>query len=176
MGEVRIRPVEEWPEENRSALERLAGPDGRVPNVFTTLANHPPLFRRWLGLGDHLLNHSGLTPRTRELVILRTAHNAGSPYEWAHHAEIGRRAGLTGAEITRAATGPDAPGWSEEDRTVLRAVDALCAARDLPDAQWAALSALFAREQVMDLVLTVGFYTMTAMALNAFGVALEDGS
>lgn len=176
MGEVRIHPVDEWPEDAKPWLERLAQPDGRVPNVFGTLANHPPLFRRWLGLGDHLLYHSGLDARTRELVILRTAHNSGSSYEWKHHAEIGRRAGLTGVEIDRAATGPDAPEWTEADRTVLRTVDELHATRDLADATWSALSALFAREQIMDLVMTVGFYTMTAMALNSFRVELEPES
>lgn len=173
-AEVRIHPVDEWPEEARPALERLAGPDGRVPNVFTTLANHPPLFRRWAGLGDQLLNRSSLPARTRELVILRTAHAAGSPYEWAHHAAIGRRVGLSDVEIDRVAAGPDAPDWSDPDRTVLRAVDELHATRVLSDDAWAALSAAFPREQVMELVLTVGFYTMTAMALNSFGVRLED--
>ena len=38
------------------------------------------------------------------------------------------------------------------------------------------LSADLTREQVMDLVMTVGFYTMTAMALNSFGVTLEPGA
>ena len=34
----------------------------------------------------------------------------------------------------------------------------------------------FTTEQVMDLVFTVGQYTMLAMALNSFGVQLEPGA
>lgn len=172
---VRIRPVEHWPDDSRSALERLAGADGRVPHVFTTLANHPPLFRRWLGLGDHLLNRSTLSARTREMIILRTSVRAGSAYEWAHHAVIGRAAGLTGAELSRLAdAAPDADGWSAADRAVLSAVDELHATGTLSDAAWAALDG-WTTQQRMDLVMTAGFYTMTAMALNSFGVAIEPG-
>lgn len=174
--EVRIHPIEEWPDEARRDLERVAGADGRVPNVFTTLANHPSLLHGWMGLGSHLLYRSSLPARTRELVILRTADRAGSPYEWAHHTEIGRTAGLTDAEIARVAAGPDAPDWPDEDRTVLRAVDELHATRSLSGPTWSALSATWSTHQLMDLVMTVGFYTMTAMSLNAFGVPLEPGS
>jgi AhpD family alkylhydroperoxidase len=176
MGEVRITPVEEWPEDVRAALERLAGPDGAVPNVFTTLARHPDLFHRWLGLGNHILNASTLPARTREMIILRTAARTDSEYEWAHHAAIGRRAGLTDDEIARIAAGPDAPGWTDPDLPVLRAVDELRATSRVSDATWTDLARTWETEQLMDIVMTAGFYTMTAMALNTFGVAVEPGA
>ncbi|HEY3684548.1 MAG TPA: carboxymuconolactone decarboxylase family protein [Streptosporangiaceae bacterium] len=174
MGEVRISPVEEWPEDARAALERLAGPDGAVPSVFTTLARHPHLFNRWLGLGNHVLNASTLPARTRELVILRTAARTGAAYEWAHHTVIGRRAGLTDEEIARIASG-EASGWAATDLSVLRAVDELHETSHVSDATWSELARTWEPEQLMDLVMTTGFYTMTAMALNAFGVAVEPG-
>src|SRR5918992_2486175 len=123
----RIPPVAEndWPDDIRPALDRLAGERGRPLNVFRTLANHPRLFLRWLGLGEQLLDHSTLPPRLRELVILRTATLAGSSYEWAHHTVIGRSAGLSEDEIARVREGPDAAGWSDTDLAVLRAVDEL---------------------------------------------------
>ncbi|MFM7119200.1 MAG: carboxymuconolactone decarboxylase family protein, partial [Gammaproteobacteria bacterium] len=44
---------------------------GRVFNIFRTLANHPDLMRRWLVFGNHILGKSTLPARERELVILR---------------------------------------------------------------------------------------------------------
>lgn len=165
----------DWDEAVRPALARLVADDGRVPNVFATFARHPGLFRRWLALGGHLLHESTLPPRVREMVILRTAALAGSRYEWTHHVIIGRAAGLADDEIARIEKGPDDPGWAEADRAVLRAVDELHRDNNLTDQTWSALAGGWRTEQLMDLVMTVGFYTMTAMSLNAFGVELDPG-
>jgi len=37
------------------------------------------------------------------------------------------------------------------------------------------LRAAYTTEQVMDLVFTVGNYTLVSMALNSFGVRLDEG-
>src|SRR5919106_2220273 len=95
----------------------IAGVAGRVtgtgaPNIFLTLGRHPRLFRAWLRFAARLMPF-GRLPRTEtELVILRVAHNCGSEYERNQHVRIGRRVGLSDAEIARVAQGPAAPGWS----------------------------------------------------------------
>ena len=54
---------------------------GTPPHVFTTLARHRRLFRRWLPFAGALMP-GGLLPRAEsELVILRVAHNCDSDYE-----------------------------------------------------------------------------------------------
>src|SRR6478735_1306041 len=85
---------------------------GRPPNVFTTLARHRGLFRRWLFFAGGLMPGGKLPRADTELVILRVAHNCDCAYEWGHHERIGRRAGLTTAEIQRVAGGPGAAGWT----------------------------------------------------------------
>ena len=40
---------------------------------------------------------------------------------------------------------------------------------------WAQLSTRFGTEQLMDLVFTVGQYQLVSMALNTFGVQLDEG-
>ncbi len=89
--------------------------------------------------------------------------------------EIGKRAGLSEAEIARIAEGPDAPGWGEADAHLLRAADELHRDACVSDATWAALSARYDTTQLMDLVFTVGSYAALAMALNSFGVRLDEG-
>ena len=41
-------------------------------------------------------------------------------------------------------------------------------------ATWRALAAVWNEQQLMDLVFAVGQYTLVSMALNSFGVQLED--
>ena len=78
-------------------------------------------------------------------------------------------------EIQRVAEGPDAPGWAPFDVTLLRAVDELHDDAMITHATWKALSARYDTQQLMDLVFTVGQYNLVSMALNTFGVQLDEG-
>ena len=148
--------------------------DGKILNVFSTLAHHPKLLKRWLVFATHVLGKSTLDPRTREVLILRTGWLCGSPYEWGQHVVIGRAAGLTDVEIADIAAGPDAPNWSAADRLLLVAADELFEHRTLSDVTFSALQAGWSTEQVMDLVFTIGQYQLVATALNTFGVQRDD--
>ena len=162
--------------ENRPTFEAFAkGNNGRVLNIFRTLARHPKLMKRWLVFGNHVLGGSTLPVRERELAILRTGYIAGSGYEWAQHVDIARRCGITDTEIEAIVTGPDASSWSAEDATLLRATDQLLNDRFIDDGTWAALSTRWDEKQRMDLVFAVGQYNLVSMALNTFGVQIEDG-
>jgi len=146
-----------------------------IQNIFRTLAHHPKLLKRWLVFANHILAKGTLPPRDRELLILRTGWMCASEYEWAQHVVIGQRSGLTDEEITRIADGPDADGWSDFDRVQLRAVDELRADSFISDATWGALSERYDTRQMMDMVFTVGQYTLVSMALNTLGVQLDEG-
>src|SRR3954447_25965347 len=84
---------------------------GRPLNVFTTLARHRGLFRRWLFFAGALMPGGKLPRADSELLILRVAHNCECLYEWRHHERIGWQAGLSAEEIERIREGADAAGW-----------------------------------------------------------------
>jgi alkylhydroperoxidase family enzyme len=154
-----------------SRLER----DGEVFNIFATLARHPDLLRRWLVFGNHVLGKSTLPARERELAILRMGWLCRAEYEWGHHVEIGKQAGLSEDEIRRVRQGPDAPGWDAFESSLLRAVDELHADSFISDGTWKALSERYNSQQLLDLIFTAGQYKLVSMALNSLGVQLEDG-
>jgi 4-carboxymuconolactone decarboxylase len=174
--EPRLAPLEEkdWSPEQRDLLAPMIR-NGRVYNVFKTLARYPKLMKRWLPFANHLLFKSSLAARERELLILRTAWLTRAEYEWGQHVEIAKREGLSTPEIERVAVGPDAPGWAEDDAALLRTADELLGDACLSERSWTALNRRFGEAQIMDIVFTVGGYAMLAMALNSFGVGLDDG-
>jgi 4-carboxymuconolactone decarboxylase len=176
LSKPRIPPLEEseFTPEVRDVLPPRSG-GGRPLNIFTTLARHPKLLKRWLVFAGHILGKSTLPPRARELLILRTGWLCRSEYEWGQHAGIGRLVGLSDEEIRRTTQGPDAAGWDPFEATLLCAADELHSDAMIKDDTWAALSATYTTEQMMDVVFTVGQYTLVSMALNAFGVQLDDG-
>ncbi len=147
----------------------------RPLNIFRTLANHPKLLKRWLVFGNHVLAKSTLPARERELVILRVGWLCRAEYEWAQHVVIARSSGLNDEEIERISQGPDAPGWSEFERALLRAADELHEDAFVSDATWSTLAAHYETQQLMDLVFTIGQYHLVSMALNSLGVQLEPG-
>ena len=170
-------PESDWSSDVRALLPRSSGASSDEPlNIFTTLARHPKLLKRWLVFGNHVLFKSTLPARERELVILRTGWLCRSEYEFGQHTRIGKACGLTDEEIRRILAGPDGPGWGELDQLLLKATDELHEAHMIADATWDALSRHYDVQQLMDLVFAVGQYTLVSMALNTLGVQLEQGA
>lgn len=167
-------PRAEWDPEVSEILAATQM-SGRVLNIFQTLARHPKLLKRWLVFGNHVLAKSTLSPRERELLILRTGWNCGAEYEWGQHVLIGKQVGLTDDEIDRVTGGPEAAGWAAPDADLLRAADELHRDNRIGDATWSALAARYKTQQLIDLVFTVGQYTLVSMALNSLGVQLDEG-
>jgi alkylhydroperoxidase family enzyme len=172
LDKPRVPPL---PDEQLDDETRVRFGSGPTLNIFRTLANHPGLMKRWLVFGNHVLGKSTLPAREREILILRIGWLCRSGYEWGQHVVIGQASGLSDDEIARIAAGPDAPGWSPEDRALLRAADELHGDAFIGDATWTELAARFSTQQLMDLVFTVGQYNLVSMALNSFGVQPEPG-
>jgi alkylhydroperoxidase family enzyme len=146
---------------------------GEAPHVFTTLARHPRLFRRWLPFSAALLLRGDLPRADRELVVLRAAWQCASWYEWAQHVPLALRAGLSRESVEHVADGPDAAAWTPRQRLLLRATDELHTQRVIGDSTWQGLAARLTERQLIELCFIVGHYEMLAMTLNSLGVEPE---
>jgi AhpD family alkylhydroperoxidase len=146
----------------------------RPPRVFTTLARHRRVFRAWLRFAGRLMPGGTLPRAHTELVILRVSVNCGCDYEWDHHVALGRRAGLRDEQIARVADGPEADGWTDQERALLRAVDELASDRVIAEATWTALRASYDERQLIELCLLAGHYEMLAGTLNSLGVQPDE--
>ncbi len=145
----------------------------RGTHVLGTMAHHPSLAKAFMTFNAHVSGASTLPVRIRELAILRVSWLRYSEYEFVQHQILGRRAGLSDAEMTRVQQGPDAPGWDPVDADLLRAVDELNARARIEPATFDRLTVSFTAVQLMDLLFLIGCYDMLAMAINTFGIQLE---
>ncbi len=170
-------PREEWTDAARDVFafwgEPNAREEGSKTNIIMVMAHHPALALAYNSFGKHLLVDSSLPVRPRELVVLRVAWHVKSLYEWHNHVGYALNIGMTIDEIAAIKTGPSAPNWNEEDRSILLAVDELMASNNLSDDTWALLFKHYDKQAIMDLVFTIGQYVMISWALNTFGVQLE---
>jgi 4-carboxymuconolactone decarboxylase len=143
-------------------------------HIFPTLARHKAMFRAWLPFAGFLLRDGSLPARERELLILRTARNCRSNYEWAQHVRVASALGVPRSEIDRVAK-PTVHGWGELDRALLEAADELHRDAKISDHTWRALAAVLDERCLIEITILVGHYHMVAFALNSLEVALEDG-
>ena len=185
MARIEPLPPREWPEEMRAALAALRPAESRHPlpqtkgrpkalNALGTLARHPALTAAFNAFNGYILFASTLTPRQRELLVLRVAALRQSAYEWEQHRVLAGDVGLDPAEVERIAAGPDAPEWSPFDRAMLQAVDELIGHGEIADATWQLLATQFDDQQLMDLVFTVGAYEILALAFRSFRIELDE--
>jgi 4-carboxymuconolactone decarboxylase len=163
-------PVTEQTEADKELLRSSILPEA---NIFTTLVRAPGLFRKWLPFGGKLLSGK-LSPRDRELLILRTAWNCKAEYEWGQHVIIGGAAGITAAEIDRI-TSLSTDSWSAPDAILLNAADELHDDYCISDDTWAKLTERYDVQQLIEIPMLVGQYHLVAMTLNSLGVPLDDG-
>ena len=178
-GEPRIPPAR--PGDLRPLARVVAAITGRItgtgpPNIFTTLGQHPRLFRAWLRYSARLMPFGSLPRRDTELVILRVAWQCRSAYEWNQHVALALRVGLTQAEVAGAAEGPSASVFTARQRSLLAASDELLAGRALSDATWSAVQAALGDRQAIELCLLVGHYQGLASAVGGLGIQVEARS
>ncbi|MCS0462791.1 MULTISPECIES: carboxymuconolactone decarboxylase family protein [Rhizobium] len=138
-------------------------------NVYRTMAHHPALLKAWAPLRQHIVKDSALGAIRSELVILRTAHRMGSDYEWAHHFSRARSLGISDARIQAMRGSPDG-----EDGLIARAVDALFDGFRLPASLERALSAAIGTQAVIDLMATVGFYSILGYILLTYKTPIDE--
>jgi len=150
-----------------SAIEPLA--------LFRTLAVHDELASRMRPLGAGILGHGRIEPRDREIVIHRTCARAGAEYEWGVHAlAYGKPLGLSDEQIAATVDGAaDDPAWSEDDALLVRVADELHDTCRVSDALWPALAERFSDDQLLEIVITAGWYRLLSYVINAARIELE---
>ena len=177
LKEPRIKPLPapEWTAEQQKILNPLKGKDGSVLNLYPTLVRHPKMAEKFFTFASYILRENTLPPREREILILRIGWLCQSEYEFGQHTLVGKTVGLTSEEIFRITQGPNAAEWDPFDAMLIRAADELHSDAFISDATWNALAQRYSEQQLMDLIMTVGDYTMVSMYLNTIGVQLEKG-
>jgi len=170
----RIPPLDpkEWTPEQRKRFDPN-GTGQRAANVFVTFVRNPPGDRLRGGVTGHILNSTTLAVRQRESLLMRIGVLCRSEYEWAAHSRLGRRAGMTDADVDRIVAGPDSASGDPIEVAMLRATDELYRDDVISESTWATLARTLNTKQLLDLLVAVGGYRGVSMAINSAGVQLD---
>ena len=146
-------------------------------NLFRVLLHSPGASRSASKMGFHLRRESALNPRLRELAILEVARVTGTEYVWAHHVDLSLRRGWLSRgdiEAVRLEQRGSASGLSSLEQHVRQAAREATSAYAVSDGCFASLRETLPNDQLVDLVLAIGFYGLMARLLQTLEVELED--
>lgn len=149
------------PDDAREAFDALP----RKLNIFRMWANAETCFRPGLSFGGAILSKQKLGADLRELIILFVARLEGGIYEWVQHVPIGERAGCTKAQIAALeALRPEDAAFDARAKAMLKLVREVVRDVKASEAAVAAATAHFGPQEIVEIILTAGFYmTMARM-------------
>lgn len=170
-------PRDEWTDDARDVFAYWEGPtaweNGSRSNTMMTLAQHPRLAIASNDFGKYILIEANLTPRQREIIVLRVAWRFHSDHQWTHHVLSARKIGMTEDELSDLAQSQPSNSWVDDERALILAVDQLITNGQIEDATWAILSSKHDHRNMMDILYAIGLFAMNAWAFNAMGIELE---
>ncbi|MCW2845862.1 MAG: hypothetical protein JWN22_3778 [Nocardioides sp.] len=155
----------------RAAIRSFALRDrsGSLNGPFGLMLQVPKLGQPLQDLGAALRFHTSLGDRERELLTLRAAVALDSEFEWYAHEHAGREAGLSVDDLLALKAGTYVPRDQAEERLVGLA-DILLAHGEVEDATYADLAGALSAEQILEVIILVGYYRTLAQMMRVFAI------
>lgn len=176
MIENRITPMvrEDLSAEGRKILDLWSNGRSEPKNIFKVYFKNELLNNHWSVMAGHLFFKNTLSSRQREIIVLRITWRCRSDYEFINHLEIARDRNLMSEDemldLTR-----DVPqlDWSREESALISATNEIAETTEINNATWDVLRETLSVPQIMDVIMTVGGYTLNSMACNSLTVDID---
>jgi alkylhydroperoxidase family enzyme len=171
MARIPLVDIESSPEEVQSAFRALPV---RL-NIFRMMAHAPNSFRPLMRLGSSILSAQQLDPELREYAILMAAQSYGGKYEWIQHVPIAEACGASQEQIAAVERGELAAAcFDEKERAFLAFVDESAKKVRCSDATFAAMRRHFSDREIVETILTIGYYQMLARLTECTDTELDE--
>lgn len=143
-------------------------------NIARMLANSEAALYPFSKLGNSLLTRAKLDAKLRELAILRTAKLSRSVYEWTQHVPIAEAVGVSAEQIAAMDNPGAAKCFTELERLVLEFTEQVALKVKGSPGTLAELKKHLDTTEIVELVLSIGFWGMVARLLETTEVDLDD--
>jgi AhpD family alkylhydroperoxidase len=161
-----ITTAEHLPPEDREVADRIVATRGAITRPFQVLLHAPALAEHVAELGHTIRSRSSLSDADRELATLVAGAATACGFIRASHVGSASEAGLS--RETLAALDGDLASLTGREAAIASFVDELCAGGEVSPATYAAVADLLGTRGVVELAVTVGYYTMLARVMGAF--------
>lgn len=145
-------------------------------NLFRIMAHADTSVKKVMGLGAAILARQKLDPLLRELAILHAMRLEHGEYEWVQHVPIAHDLGATQAQVAALEAGAiDAPCFDARQRATLAFATEVVRNVGASEAATRALLRHLDSQEVVELILALGFYSMMARLTESLQVEVDGG-
>jgi AhpD family alkylhydroperoxidase len=155
-------------------FDRFREAGHEVPTLYRSLGNAPAMLNAWVGMAWPLRHDPTTSRGLRELIIMRVAQLTRAAYEWVAHHPAARKFGVTDEQLATLRDWPTSEHFGDVEREVLALTDAIIRDYDVPDDVWAPLAARYAPGELVELVLTVTYYSCVSGTLRAIRLPVDE--
>lgn len=146
-------------------------------NIFRMLANAETNMIPAMRLGNSILHKQKLSAASRELLILQAAQLEGGAYEWRQHVPIALGVGVRQAQIDAVERGKyDDAALNEAERALLTFGREVVENVRVGDAVFASAARHFSNQEIVEAIITLGFYMMMARLTEATETDLDPAA
>jgi 4-carboxymuconolactone decarboxylase len=135
-----------------------------------------PRFGKLQGEGNrYLRNEANLPPPLTEVIILATAREMNSQFEWTMHEPVARQEKVPDTVIDAIKFRKPTSALPETEAAVIELAREAVGRRKVSSETYARALKLFGEKQLLDIVALMASYAMTAIVLSVFDQQLHDG-
>lgn len=147
----------------------LTDEHGSLNGPFGVMLHAPGLGVALQEVGAAVRYRTRMSDRAREIAILQVAVLTSSEFEWYAHERVGRAIGLTDTELLGIRNGTFTSADAKEQAISTLSIR-LLESDDLGDDHFAEVSAALDSEEILEVVILVGYYRTLAQMMNVFAI------
>ena len=161
--------------EDQPFYDAIADSRGSVRGPYGVLLHSPDLAARVAHTGTFVRFNLDLPESLRETIIIATAREIKSQYEFYAHARLARQAGVAEDTIQAIARGTAPQGLAGDEAMLVRYVQELLRHHKISNATFNAVRDRFGMQKTLEITALVGHYLLVGQILAAFEVELPEG-
>ena len=173
MARVRLLEKKDVDPMVKEIYQKVEDSGNEVINLLKALAHSPKICRDWNRLGITLLLKGQLSPKLRELAILRVGVLAKANYEWTKHVPMAMAAGAIQEQIDSLPEWVNSREFNEQERAVLRYTDEVSQDIRASDDTFSKIREFLTEREIIELTVTIGYYGMVCRTLESLQIELE---
>ena len=170
---MRLPALTELSPRQQEVSDRISSRRGGTRGPFLVWLRSPELCEKVEALGAYCRFESSLNPRLRELSLLIAARHFDAQYSWNAHVRKAIDLGVS-AESLQALAENEEPSFANRDEQVLYQFSTeILREHFVADETFALALAEFGERGLVDIIGSLGNFSMLAMLLNTFQVDLQ---
>ncbi|SVD09212.1 uncharacterized protein METZ01_LOCUS362066 [marine metagenome] len=155
-------------------FDSIVGTRGSIRGPYGVLLHSPKLAARVADTGAFVRYEFTIPESLKETVIIATAREMRSQYEFSAHAKLARVAGVSDNTIKAIANGTAPTGLSGDEALLVGYVKEMLQEHKVSDATYKSLVDRFGEQDTLHLAVLVGHYMLVAQVLATMDVELGE--